>query len=407
MTEALRPLAFPAFRLVFAARITAMSGSALAPIALAFAVLDLTGSLASLGVVVGARSAMNVAFLLWGGVVADRVRRQYVLVGSSALSALSQGVIALLVLSGSMTMPVFVALSAFNGIVSAFAFPASAALIPQTVPDDQRQQANALLSLGMNAVTILSTSLGGLLVAFVSPGWGLAVGALAYALGGVCFAFVRVPNAHAPARHRDGVLAGLKDGWAEFTSRTWVWLVVVAFLFINAVITGSVMILGPAVAGAADGRESWGFALAAQTVGMVIGATIALRARFNRLLLVGVASVGLEAGLPLALAVRPTTLWLIAAAFACGVALEIFGVAWETSLQQHVPSDRLARVYSYDALGSFIALPVAQVAVGPVAQTIGVSETLLLSAGIVIVATVVMLASSSVRNVKQVVPEEV
>jgi hypothetical protein len=89
------------------------------------------------------------------------------------------------------------------------------------------------------------------------------------------------------------------------------------------------------------------------------------------------------------------------------VCLEQFGVAWETSLQQEIPADRLARVYSYDMLGSFIAVPLAQVAVGPLASALGVRNTLLGSAGIILLSTLAMLAVRDVRALRAAPPSRV
>lgn len=405
MEGSFAPLAHPAFRWLLAGRTTAMIGNAMAPIALAFAVLDLTSSVMSLGIVVAARSLTNVLFLLWGGVVADRMPRQLVLIGSSAVSAASQGLIAFLVIAGTASVPLLVVLAAVNGMSSAFSFPASAALAPQTVPVEQRQRANALLRLGLNSAHIGGAALGGMLIAFTGPGWGLAVDALSFALAGLCFAFVRVPAVRVASPHKPSVLSDLKVGWTEFVSRTWVWVVVVAFTFVNAAHAAGVMILGPVVADTTIGRETWGFVLAAQTAGMVAGAVVALRLKVRRLLLLGVVCVAAEAGLPLALALHPTPVLLMVTAFLCGLALEQFGVAWETSLQHHIPEDRLARVYSYDMLGSIVAIPLAQLAVGPVSHLVGVRETLLWCAVMLLVATAAMVASRSVRSVQNV-PEE-
>ncbi|MGW3269448.1 MFS transporter [Streptomyces sp. NPDC001056] len=402
MGGSLAPLAHPAFRWLLGARVTTMAGNAMAQIALVFAVRDVTGSVTTLGVVVAARSIANLVFLLWGGVVADRLPRQFVLAGSSAVSTVSQGLLAVLVLTGTVSVPAFVVLAAVNGMSSAFSFPASSALAPQTVPAEQRQRANALLRLGLNASMIAGASLGGLLIAFAGPGWGLAVDALSFALSGLCFSFVRVPAAGAAGERRPGVLSELRVGWTEFVSRTWVWVVVVAFFFVNAAHAGGTMVLGPVLADTVIGREAWGFVLAAQTAGMVAGAFVALRIRVRRLLLLGVACVVAFAGLPLALALYPEPWLLMIAAFVAGLCLEQYGVAWETSLQHHVPEDRLARVYSYDMLGSIAAVPLAQLVVGPVSQAAGITATLLGCAAIHVVATAAMVASRSVRAVENV-----
>jgi hypothetical protein len=167
---------------------------------------------------------------------------------------------------------------------------------------------------------------------------------------------------------------------------------------LNAALAGGFNVLGPAVADQTIGRGAWGVVLAAQTTGMVVGALVALRLRVRRLLLLGVLCMLGEAPLRVVLGVAPSFVALVLVAFACGVAVEQFGVAWETSMQQHVPADRLARVYSYDMLGSFLAIPIGQVAAGPVALAIGTGPTLLAAAGLVVGAVLAMLASRDVRQ---------
>jgi predicted MFS family arabinose efflux permease len=398
VSPVLAPLRHAAFRRLAAGRFITMLGNAVAPIALAFAVLDLTGSVRDLGLVVGARSAANVAFLLFGGVLADRVPRHAVMVISCTCAAVTQAAVAALVLTDAATVPLLMALSAVNGMVAAFAFPAAAALTAQTVPSALLQPANALNRLGINAAMIGGASLGGILVATAGPGWGLAVDAATFAVAALAFAGVRVVAVRGPAVPRSNALSDLREGWREFASRTWVWLVVLGFMVLNAAIVGGVNVLGPAVADATIGRGGWGVVLAAQTAGMVAGGLIAMRLRVRRLLLLGVVCMLAEAPLLILLGVAPRFVALVLAGFACGMAVEQFGVAWETSMQQHIPADKLARVYSYDALGSFLAIPIGQVAAGPVALTIGTGPTLLGAAGLVVLAVLGMLASRDVRQ---------
>ena len=404
--SALAPLRYPAFRLLVAGRWVNTLGSGVAPIALAFAVLDLTGSVNDLGLVVGVRSLFNVAFLLFGGVVADRLPRHLVMVGSGVLSGASQAAVAVLVLTHSASIPTLLLLSAANGTFAAFALPASSALVPQTVPEELRQSANALNSMAGNAAQIVGASLGGVLVAIVGPGWGLAADSLSFLLSALLFlrVRVRVPSGTARPAQSGSLIGELREGWQEFTARTWVWVVVVAFGFINAALVGATSVLGPSVADATFGRSWWGGVLAAETAGMVAGGLVALRFRPRRLLLVGVVCVAAEVTLPLGLALRVPVYALTVAAFLCGMCLEQFGIAWETSLQQEIPADRLARVYSYDMLGSFVAIPLAQVTVGPLASAFGVRATLLGAAGIIVLSTLAMLAVRDVRVLRAAAP---
>ena len=399
-------LRHPAFRLLLLGRTVNTLGSTFAPIALAFAVLDLTGSASDLGLVVGTRTIANVVFLLFGGVLADRLPRHLLMVGASAVAAVTQGAIAGLVLTHSATIPLIIALSAVNGMVSAVSMPASSALLPQTVPADERQQANALNRLSFNGAAVIGAPVAGIVVGTVGPGWGIAVDAVTFVLAGICFALLRVPEvAEKTVEARKNIFADLLTGWAEFRSRTWLWVVVAGFCVFNACWGGGLNVLGPVVANDTIGRRAWGFVVAAQTVGMILGALVAMRLRLHRLLFFGTACTALMALPVAALGIAPNVAVLLGVAFVAGVGLEQFGVAWETTMQEHIPPDKLARVYSYDMLGSFIAIPVGEIVAGSVAEAVGVESALVGAAALILLSVLGMLSSRDVRQLRHRLPE--
>ena len=206
-----------------------------------------------------------------------------------------------------------------------------------------------------------------------------------------------MPDHRAAGTRTGNPVRELRAGWREFVGHTWVWVVVLGFCFFNAVWVGGVNVLGPTVADATFGRTVWGLVLAAQTAGMVAGAFVAMRLRVRRLLLVGVACCAPNCLLLAGLAVAPVGVLLIPVSFLTGLAIEQFGIAWAVSLQEHIPADKLARVYSYDALGSFVAIPAGQVVAGPLADALGVRAALLLAAAVLALSVAAMLASHSVR----------
>ncbi|MFU0854118.1 MFS transporter [Kluyvera cryocrescens] len=377
---------FSAFRHLFFARLLTVLGNGIAPIALAFAVLDIGGSVSDLGIVVASRSLFNVAFLLIGGVLADRYSRSRVLVSSSLVAAISQAIVAWLVLDGSATVMSLALLGTLNGAAAGIALPASSALVPQTVPAQNLRQANALIQLGIYSGTVIGASLGGILIAAVGPGWGLAIDALGFAFAAPLYRLIRVA-AIKVGESQSNILLDLKEGWKEFASRAWVWSIVVQFTIINAAFSGIVMVLGPVIADASFGRASWGIIIAAQSVGLVVGSFLALRWRPRRDLFIGAMLVALCA-VPIFLLSQPASApWLVAAFFIAGVAFGLFGVSWAHSLQTHIPPEKLARVYAYDAVGSFVAIPFGELVAGPLAARFGTSDVLLVAALAVVVAT--------------------
>jgi MFS family permease len=409
----LGPLRHPAFRTLIAGRTISALGNSFAPIALAFAVLDLTGSASDLGLVVGARTLVNVAFLLFGGVLADRLPKHLLMVASSLAAAVTQGIAAALVLTHTATIALLILLAGLNGMSGALALPASAAILPRTVPEEVRQPANAINRLSLNSAAIIGAPVAGIVVAAIGPGWGIAVDAVSFALAAVAFSMLRVPEAAAapagadpggvdpPAAapaDRPHLFADLRTGWSEFRSRTWLWVVVAGFCVLNASWSGGLFVLGPVVADQSFGRRAWGFILAAQTAGMILGGLLALRLRLRRLLYFGVFATLFTSVTLFALGIYPHVWLLIGAALIAGLSLEQFGVAWETTMQEHIPADKLARVYSYDMVGSFVAMPIGEIAVGPISRAAGVSPTLIGAAVLMTIAVLFMLSSRDVRT---------
>ncbi|GAA1233601.1 MFS transporter [Prauserella halophila] len=393
------PLRLPDFRNLFLGRTFDEFANALAPVALAFAVLDLTGSPAALGLVVGARSLANVAFLLLAGVLADRFPRAVILQGTGVAAALTQATIATSVLYGFASVPLLVALSVGNGAVSAISLPAAAALTPQTVPSSLLTQANALVRAAANAGRIGGAALGGVLVAAAGPGWTLGANAALFALSAVAYRGVHAPSAGEDTRRSP--LRELAEGWREFTARRWVWLVVLQFMVVNAVVSGGLVVLGPTIADDGIGRGGWGFVLAAQTAGAFAGGFLAARWRPRYALRIGVAVTLVEAVPLVFLAHLPELVPLMAVMFLAGIAIEQFTIAWDVSLQENIPPDRLARVYSYDMLGSFIALPIGEMAAGPLAEQFGRSATLVGGAAVLAVVTLLTLTSRQIRTLQR------
>jgi MFS family permease len=394
------PLREREFRRLFAGRTISMAGSAMAPVALAFAVLDLTGSTTDLGLVLAAREIPTVAFILFGGVWADRLPRHRVMVASNLLSGASQAAAAALLISGGARIWQLAALAAVNGSSSAFFFPASTGVVPQTVPQPMLQQANAALRLSLNATNIVGAAIGGILVAATSPGWAIAIDAASYGAAAACIGAMNLPGG--VRVEGSTVLHELREGWQDFWSRTWLWAIVLQFAIVNAVETGSVNVLGPAVAKKhLGGAGAWGGVLAAISLGLVLTGVVMLRWRPRRIL--RAATFGIfPMVLPLVALAWPAPLSVvIVAGFLAGAGVEVFGVLWDTAMQQEIPGEKLSRLSSYDALGSFVLTPVGLAVAGPLGAAIGLRTTFLGSAVLIVVATALVLVSGDVRTLER------
>ena len=253
----LGPLARPEFRLLFLGRTVSFFGNAMATVALAFAVLEVTGSKSDLGLVIAARSLPQVAFILIGGVWADRLPRHVVMVASNVLSGATQTALAVLLITHHAHLPVLFALAAANGTATAFFFPASAGIVPQTVDSSMIQQANVLLRLALNLSFIGGAAAAGFVVQGFGPGWAIAVDAATFYL-----AALFILPMHLPAGLRlegSSLLSDLRTGWQEFRSRTWLWAIVAQFSLVNAAESGALNVLGPVVSKEQlGGPKAWG-----------------------------------------------------------------------------------------------------------------------------------------------------
>ncbi|HEY2317997.1 MAG TPA: MFS transporter [Solirubrobacteraceae bacterium] len=387
-----------AFRLLFGAQSISSLGDRLVPVALAFAVLDLTGSASGLGIVLAAQTIPLVSFVLFGGVWADRLPRRRVLVASDLVRALSQGGCAALLLTGSARLWELAALQAVYGTARAFFGPAALALVPETVNSAQLQQANGLLALSDNVAGVLGPAVAGVIVAVSRPGWGLAVDAVTFVGSAGCVALM--PPVAAAVRERAPMLRELRDGWSAFHARRWLWITVASFTLFVGLAWAPWQVLGPQIArDSLGGPGAWAAIMAALGAGSIAGGLIALRVRPR---------YPLRATLVLFVTATPAMLALVAAhaplplilglALIDGGAGTLFNTFWFTAMQSDVPADELARVVSWDYLGSTAILPLGQALSGPVAASLGLSTTLYCAAAATALLFAAALAAPSVRN---------
>jgi predicted MFS family arabinose efflux permease len=366
--------------LVLVSRFVSDLGSGMAPIALAFGVLALPGGDAtSLGLVLLCAAVPRLLFFLVGGVLADRFDRARLMAAAEWMAAFAQLVAAALFVTGRASVPALCALAAVNGVAVAFFSPALTGLVPQVASDDDLQSANALIRLSGHLATILGTVVGGVLVATVGPGWALGIDAATFAVSAVLLSLVR--SRSATGEGGASMRRELVEGWHEFTARRWVWLIVVLFSLSNMGFTSALAVLGPVRAlESYGGAPGWALVLASFSVGTVVGVVVALRLRPSRPLFVAMFAQ-LFVVLPIVAIATP---WPLAVAMACafvaGVAIDVFEVLWATALQQNIPREALSRVASYDWLGSLALTPIALVAAGALAATIGLSGAIWVSA---------------------------
>jgi hypothetical protein len=387
------------YRLLFSATTITTIGDRLAGIALAFAILDI-GSATDLGIVLGVRQAVEASVLVFGGVLSDRLPRNLVLVGASSVQGVAQAFTAALIISGSTSIGLLVALQSLYGVGAGLVIPAEVGLVPQTVTGERLQQANALQGMSRNIVGVLGPAIGGTLVALGSPGIALALDAVSFAVCALLLARIRIAP-RADQGPRESYFRELRAGWTEFASHTWLWSTVFIFGISNMFWVGSWAVLGPEIADLdLGGAGPWAIILSANGAGAILGSLVAMRIRPSRPLL-----ASCLAPLPMVLALVGLALswpvWLIALVnLFAGIGLSVHLTLWFTVFQREIPEQSQSRVSSYDALGSFVLMPVGMALAGPAAAAIGIDEFLWLSIVVFLAATAILVSIPSVRRIR-------
>lgn len=393
-------LRHPNFRWFFLATSINMMGATMASVALAFAVLEISDSPSALGQVLAAHSIPLVVFLLLGGVIADRVDRARLIQVGMTLAALTQGSAAALVISGSAEIWHLIVLEAVNGTVFAASFPAQQGLLPELVEPEDLQSANVLRSLVRGGLTVVGPTVSALLVVSVGAGWALAFDAATWAVAAVVMLKVRIPPRPVSA-DQSSTWNDLREGWTVVVGHTWLWVVVLAFAFLNAIHTGAWFTLGPAMAKDTIGEAGWGLALSAEAVGLLLCTVVMLRLRLERPLLAGMLGIAFLAAPIIALGAGAPLTLIVVCAFVAGAGTEIFGLGWNLAMQENIPGEVLGRAYSYDALGSFVALPVGQLLFGPLGEHFGVGRVIVVGGVAYLVIALATLLSRDVRSLRR------
>lgn len=382
------------FRWFFLARTVTMVGGSMSSIALAFAVLDIDNSPDALAIVLTIFTVANVVFLIFGGVVADRLPRALVIQSCYVLNILSVGTMAMLLFTGVATVPVIATLSAVTGASTAFIMPAMQGIIPQLTTPAHLQQANAMLSFVRSSTTIGGPIIAGVVVAAAGPAWVMLVQTIGWAAAIILLAMVKLP---APSPSDDSFLRDLRTGWHEFWSRTWMWTICVAFMLLNAIHIGALSVAGPYIANNDErlGIAGWGWVVSAQGAGILVMTLLMMWLPLRRPLRWGMLSVSTLA-IPIAmLGLYPHALFVAIAAFIAGMGVELFNTGWNVTEMEQIPTEKLSRVSSYDMLASFVATPIGTLAYGWLISAVDVA-TLMATSGVIyaVVAIGTMLVPS-------------
>lgn len=389
------------FRCLFLGQAASVVGDQVVILALALFVTQSTGSPTDLGLVLGAQSLTLVCLLLFGGVWADRLPRQRIMILADAARGLLQALLAILIFTGAVRVWEIVAIAAAYGGFQAFFQPAYAGLVPQTVPEDMIQEARALTESVSNIAFMIGPALGTALVLGVGAGEAFAFDALTFALSALLLLRVhpRPRGTVAGAAPRESVLHALRVGYREVRSRTWVWVVIVAFAGTLLCVYAQWYALAPRIARDVYGSTGvFGLLESVAGLGAVVGAVIGLRWRPARPLMTGMLLV-LAWPVQDGVFALGAPLWLVVpCAFVSGFGFALLMIWWETALAHHIPPSALGRVSAWDWMGSTALLPLGFFLAGPLAAALGARNVLGVGCLIGLVLLALGAAPRSVRR---------
>ena len=318
------------------------------------------------------------------------------LVVSNVGAGLAQAGVAAVLIGGQLHLGALIVLSFVGGSMGAFLSPAQRGIVPELLPASDIVAGNSLLASAQSATRIVGPTAASLIVVSFGGGWAVALDALSYLVAGAVMA--RLPRSGritAPARR---LRADLAEGWSTFSHTRWILVTTVCIGLMNVITAGPWQILGPLLAQSNYGATTWGFALSCRAAGLLVMSLAMYRTSFTYLLRVsllwgslgGVTLLALGLGQPIAI--------VLVLAFVSGAIYSLQGIAWESSLQQHVPPQMLSRISSYDEVVSYTAIPVGQLLVGPLAEQIGAATVTTWSAVLYGLASLAPLMVRQVRT---------
>jgi MFS family permease len=389
------------FRNLWLAHSVSVIGDALIIVAVGIYVTRLTGNPTDVGLVLAAYSLPLVGFVLIGGVVADRMPRQRVMIVSDLSRAVLHGLLALLIATGHVRVWQIMVIGVLFGTAEAFFRPAFSGLVPQTVPERDIQGAQALGGVSAEVAAFISPALATALVLGVGGAAAFAVDALTFVVSALFLRRVAGRSRGEPGT-RSTVGRELAEGWRAVRERGWVLWTIVAFSAAVMVALAPFYVLGASIAQALYGTEAvFGFTNAAFGIGTLGGAILGARWRPSLPMFTGmVAVLGWPAAMAL-FALGPPQSVLYPCVVVAGSGVGLFAVLWETALAQRIPPHLLSRVSAWDWMGSLALLPAGYLIAGPLADALGDRAVLLGGALVGIVTILLGLLPRSTRTLRR------
>lgn len=386
------------FTLYFGARSVSLLGDAMMQVAAALAVGKIYG-VSGVGYVLAVWTMAAVGFVVFGGVFADRIGARTVMIAADVVRVATQSAVAVAFLTGTPPLWLLLACSSLAGVAAGMFQPGVNGMIPLIAQD--RQRANATLKIADAGSQLAGPALAGVLMAFAGAGVVYSLNAATFAFSGLCLALIRARPAGGPQQSTT-ILLDLRRGWTEFSSRTWMWSVIVIWVFFGMLVFGPYIPLSSQLIGERLGESAYGWVMAGLGTGTVVGGLIAIKLRPVRPLAAGGLAISGFTFIPLSTALELPLPLLMAGHLLGGCAWAFWSVMWATSVQTQVAQQVLNRVTAYEVAGSVSGAAVGQALVGPVSEAVEPRILLFVSAGACVAVCVALLATRPIRNLHRV-----
>lgn len=396
----------PLFAFLWSGQTISRFGDHLYRVALAWWVLEKTGSAAAMGTVLIFTSVPMLIFILIGGVAVDRFPRARVMFFSDLLRAAVVGVITLLAFTNGLEIWHIYVASILFGFVSAFFQPAYIAIVPDIVSSDHRPSANSLTALSAQLTGILGPAAGAGIVAYSGTASAFALDAFSFIISAFCLLpLLRITplpgNTPEQSNPRPNVLTDFREGWRAVITIPWLWITILLAALMNLTEFGPYSVALPFLVKNNLGNDVQilGWLYSAGSIGSVLAAVwlghkTSLRRRgilaYSGLVIWGLTTAALGLPMPIAL--------LLTASFAVGASINVFNLIWVNTLQEMVPHEMLGRVSSIDYLGSFVLLPIGYGIAGWATDSVGAPMVLLVGGILTALLALAGLSHPSIRQ---------
>ncbi|NUV67282.1 MFS transporter [Streptomyces sp. CAI-121] len=387
------------FRYYFVARSAGLLSWAMLPVAVAAGLLIDGYGLDAAGYSMAFLVAPFAGLVLFGGVLADRFTARRMMIVADLANLAAHILLALLFLHGIDHLWQLYALLVVAGTANALFQPGASSTVPLVSRDVQG--ANGVLRTSEAITGLGGPALAGVLVGFGSTGWVMVISAAAYGTSAVCLYVLRLGAVPAPPPG-ESLWRNLAVGWREFRARSWLWGVIVIWMFYAVLSWGPQLSVAAGVIVLEHGARSFGLINAALGAGTVIGGLLAIRYKPERPLAAGAVAMlayplyplGIVLGLPV---------WVLAAAqVVVGAGIGVWGVMWATSVQTQVPGEMLNRIHAYEVAGSVGMYPIGSALAGPAVGAFGTDQVLLTGVVVSFLTATALLAARPIRTLRRV-----